>query len=250
MIRISVLAAVVVAAAIQPAWASVVSLSPSQDNTLFQDATGSLSGGASLGVFAGATAQGLVRRGLMEFDVASAIPAGSTVTSVSLTLHVSSTPTNAVTIGLERVLASWGEGTSGAGSGSGAGSPATPGDATWLHRFYPGTLWSSPGGDFSAATEASRSVAGAGFYSWSSTPAMVATVQSWLDAPGTDFGWALIGGESTPGSAKRFDSREIASPEFRPLLQVTYTPGPSAAAALGLGLPAALMRRRPRSPAR
>ena len=48
---------------------------------------------------------------------------------------------------MRRALADWGEGTS---FGLGAGSPATPGDATWLHTFYNTDLWTNAGGDFSS----------------------------------------------------------------------------------------------------
>jgi hypothetical protein len=41
---------------------------------------------------------------------------------------------------------------------------------------------------------------------------MVADVQSWLNSPGSNFGWLVLGDESVAGSAKRFDTRESASP--------------------------------------
>ncbi|MHC4093483.1 MAG: hypothetical protein ACYSVY_24955, partial [Planctomycetota bacterium] len=60
---------------------------------------------------------------------------------------------------LHRVLADWGEGES-SGSG-GTGAPTEPGDATWIHRFYPDVFWASPGGDFEAAVSSSQSIGGA-----------------------------------------------------------------------------------------
>ena len=70
---------------------------------------------------------------------------------------------------LHRVLSDWGEGTSGAGGdplhmGGGGGSPATAGDATWLHTFFDTSFWANPGGDFSSTASAARSVDQPGFY--------------------------------------------------------------------------------------
>jgi len=55
------------------------------------------------------------------------------------------------------------------------------------------------GGDFSAIVSASQSVGPVGFYTWNSTQ-MVSDVQSWLDNPGFNFGWLVLGDESTLGT--------------------------------------------------
>jgi hypothetical protein len=117
------------------------------------------------------------------------------------------------------VLADWGEGASVSGGGSGA--PAQPNDATWLHAFFPGTLWTSAGGDFAPAPSASTTVAGVGDYAWRD-PRLTADVQAWL-AGGDEHGWAVIGDESEPGTARRFDSREHPAPEQRPRLTLHYS---------------------------
>ena len=52
---------------------------------------------------------------------------------------------------------------------------------------------------------------------------MVADVQGWLDNPTTNYGWILAGDESGATSAKRFATREITIPEFRPRLIVFST---------------------------
>ena len=49
---------------------------------------------------------------------------------------------------------------------------------------------------------------------------MIADVQSWLDNPATNFGWLVLGDESASATAKRFDTRESASP---PVLTIEYT---------------------------
>src|ERR1051325_4232915 len=123
-----------VTAALAPA-AMGSAFSASQDNTLYQDGTGSLSSGAGPTMFAGLTSQGSIRRGLVSFDVSS-IPAGGRITGETLTMFMSQTTAGAVNVSLHRVLDSWGEGTSNAGINGGAGAAATASDATWLHRFF------------------------------------------------------------------------------------------------------------------
>ena len=106
----------------QTAQAAVLSLNPSKDNTLYEyvPADGDRSNGAGDRFFAGRTDQGRLRRGVLAFDVAGSIPAGSTITSVTLSMNMSRTNLNtARTIELHRLLAGWGEGTSNAGQQEG-----------------------------------------------------------------------------------------------------------------------------------
>ena len=131
-------------------------------------------------------------------------------------------PDTARTVELHKLLADWGEGTSIAPDPEGEGAPATTNDATWRHRFFDTIFWTTEGGDFSATVSASQSVGPVGQYMWSSAQ-MVADVQSWLDNPASNFGWLVLGDESTTQTAKRFDTRESASP---PVLTIQYTPGP------------------------
>ena len=223
--------------------ADVIQIAPSKDNTLFFDAAGSVSNGAGSGFFAGANSAGSVRRGVLAFDIAAAIPAGSVITAATLTLHNGGAQATNVPIELHRLLANWGEGTSNSGASGGSGAPSTPGDATWIHTFYPSSFWATPGGDFAAASSASQSVGGAGSYSWSSAT-MAADIQSWLASPAANFGWIVMGGESILSSAKRFDSRESTTVSFRPVLEVTYTvPSPGVASCLVAGLILARRRR-------
>jgi NADPH:quinone reductase-like Zn-dependent oxidoreductase len=99
--------------------------------------------------------------------------------------------TSSYTVSLKKMNASWGEGPSTAYGGGGA--PSADGDVTWLHRFYPNTLWSTAGGQFSSTTSASRSVGGQGYYTWTTTAQLVADVQGWLDNSATNFGWLVQG---------------------------------------------------------
>ena len=222
------LLALVVAAALgylggSLASAGTVNINPSKDNTLYEydPVDGDKSNALGFHFFAGETGMNELRRGVIAFDIANNIPPGSTITAVSLSLNMSRTPTNtAYVLELHKLLADWGEGTSMAPGEEGDGAPATPNDATWRHRFFDTIFWNTQGGDFSATVSASQMVGAVGQYTWSSAQ-MVANVQGWLDNPATNFGWLMLGDESVFLTAKRFDTRESASP---PVLAITYIP--------------------------
>lgn len=205
-----------------PQQSTSVTLNPSKDNTLYEDDQGLTSNGSGDYFFAGKTNAGDIRRGLVAFDVASAIPAGSTIVSVTLRLALSQTRSGAQDVALHRLNADWGEGASNAGGEEGRGTTATPNDATWLHRFYETELWTTPGGDFAPVASATASVGGTfGYYTWGSTPELVADVQGWLDDPATSYGWLVLGNEGAEATAKRFNAREnTADP---PELMIAYT---------------------------
>jgi hypothetical protein len=206
--------------------AAIINLTPSKDNTLyeFDPAESDHSNGAGFHFFAGENGMGELRRGVLAFDIAGSVPPGSTITAVSLSMNMSMTPAGALTVELHKLLADWGEGTSHAPMGEGDGAPATPNDATWRHRFFDTIFWTTQGGDFSALVSASQSVGAVGQYIWSSAQ-MITDVQSWLDNPGSNFGWLVLGDESTAATAKRFDTRESSSP---PVLTIEYRSGQSA----------------------
>lgn len=199
-----------------------VTIVASKDNTLYESATGANSNGAGADFFVGNNRTGNTRRGLVAFDIASNIPAGGSIQSVRLTLHLSKTQPGTQTISLHRVLADWGEGTSNASDPEGQGAPSTTGDATWIHRFFDTVLWTTPGGDFSPTASANQSVGDIGSYTWGSTQQMVADVQNWLDNPSQNFGWILLGNESANQTAKRFDTKENPAEGNRPVLTVTF----------------------------
>jgi hypothetical protein len=204
---------------------AIINITPSKDNTLYEydPAEGDLSNALGFHFFAGENAMGELRRGVVAFDIAGQIPAGSTITSVTLSMNMSQTALQTErVIELHKLLADWGEGTSQATGEEGQGAPATPNDATWRHRFFDTIFWTNEGGDFSATVSASQSVGAIGQYTWNSAQ-MVADVQSWLDDPNSNFGWLLRGDESIATTTKRFDTRESASP---PVLTVQYISGP------------------------
>lgn len=204
--------------------AATVLISASKDNTLYQPVSNGTtnSNGKGEHLFAGRTDDGSIRRGVVSFNLTNFIPLGATVTGVTLTLNMSRTRDRTEDVTLHRMLASWGEGTSNATQEEGRGTPATPGDATWYHRFYPTSLWAAVGGDFRAAASATTTVSDReGLFTWSS-PGLVADAQLWLDNPGTNFGWLIRGGEGTTKTAKRFDSLEVTASSLRPVLQVQF----------------------------
>jgi hypothetical protein len=207
----------------KPIVPKTVVLTPSKDNTLYQTPDGSVSNGTGSHIFAGTTSSFQFRRALIAFDIAAQIPAGSTITHVTLVLHESQTVAGPELIELHRVTADWGQGSSNAGTTrDGIGSQAQTGDATWIHTFFPDRRWTSAGGDFDAAADSVTAVNGFGVSTWDSSVKMIARVQDWLDHPSQNFGWIVIGDESNPRTAKRFDSREVDSPSTRPTLTIDF----------------------------
>ncbi|MBD3289750.1 DNRLRE domain-containing protein, partial [candidate division KSB1 bacterium] len=204
---------------------SEVQIPAKMDNTLYEDASGELSNGAGQSFFVGRTNQteNSIRRGLIAFDISGNIPANAVIQDVMLTLSMSKTSSGAEDIMLHRVLAEWGEGTSDASGNEGSGTAATTSDATWTYRMYNTELWDTQGGDFALTSSATLSVDNAGSYTWGSTQQMVDDVQGWLDNPSENFGWILVGNESSSRTSKRFDSHEHPTASSRPVLSVTYT---------------------------
>jgi spore coat protein A len=215
--------------------ADIVDIAASKDNTLIEKNDGSLSNGAGKFFFAGNTGQGNednTRRAVIAFDIGAAIPPGSTINSVTLQPVMSRGDDNGNrTIGLHVVSQDWGEGASNASGGEGAGDSAESGDATWLYTFYDeddppsSPAWASAGGDFAGSPSDTELIGNEGFYTWGSTAAMVQDVQGWLDNPATNYGWLLLGDESTSETAKRFNTRENTDQQERPKLTVDFTPG-------------------------
>ena len=215
------LLALLLSCATPPCRAVVVTLDASKDNSIFSETFAQLSDGQGPYLYAGRNANGGLRRALLAFDL-SDIPAGSTITSASLTLSMDRTPTaDALDFSLYRLLANWGEGASNSGSPGGGGAPAQPGDATWTFALFPGTPWSTPGGAFAPTASATTRVGVIGSYQWTSTQ-LSADVQGWLGNPAANFGWILKDDESA-FPAKRFVSAE-GTLAARPKLNITYEP--------------------------
>jgi hypothetical protein len=243
------------------AYADTVTIGPAKDAAIYA-ANVNNSNGAGPGMFAGTDNSSNRSRSLIAFDIAG-VPqlSGATITGAQLTLTLGMVPGGSPpapspeTIDLHRLTADWGEGTTGSSSttigGTGGGFAANPGDATWNARMYPGTLWSTAGGDYGATTSASLSVGNTTNipYTWASTPTLVADVQGWLDNPSTNFGWELVNEDETSARTFRaFYTRESSTTAFRPQLQITYTaavPEPSSLLLAALGACTAFIVPRP-----
>ncbi len=260
-IRLPIVAVLALAAG-ATAHAATLTVPAMRDNALFAD-DGNFSNGAGPFLYIGSIASGSPRRALMRFDV-SAIPAGSTVTAVTVAVTISKAARFSSENDpgrLHRLTASWGEGTS--ATIGGTGTDATPQDATWRYRFFgnpaagvPRVEWSTAGGDFVAAPSVDATVGVSGRYVLGSTPSLVADVQGWVNDAATNHGWILIGSEGTEYTARQVVSREGGTTQTRPTLTVQYTlagQGPQendiplpvwALGLLGAGLAAALSRHR------
>ncbi len=205
---------------------SKIDLIASKDNTLYEQAAGGISNGSGEFLFAGRTSSAAeLRRGLIQFDLGLAIPAGARIDSAVVTLRMSKSVAGTNSVGLHRMLANWGESTSDAPGEEGSGAPAATGDATWTHSMHTSTAWSTVGGQFESESDASRNVGNTGFYSWRGA-ALAATVQSWLENPSSNFGWAILGDEQASSrTTKRFDSRENSVAINRPKISIYYSVG-------------------------
>lgn len=205
-----------------PVQAETAFVRADRDTTLIEDPDGARSNGAGPVFFVGQTNQatGSLRRGLVRFDVASALPQDAVVESVALHLTALRGNPGAFPVRLSRVLADWGEGAS--FSTGGQGVLSEPGDATWIHTFYDTELWKRTGGHFVDGASATFVVDGPGEYLVTTGPRMVADVRLWAAAPSRNFGWILIGDESRPQSVQPFASRESSDRAAVPVLEIVY----------------------------
>jgi hypothetical protein len=231
-----------------PALADIIAIRPDHDNTIYGDSDFQ-SNAFGNNMFIGKNSQGGARRSLVSFDIASAVPAGSTINSVTLTVRCTRSRGGSAPVDLHRLTASWGEVESLAQDPGGSGAPAGPGDATWADRYFAQAMpWATPGGDFVPAVTSTVNIGSSGVsYTWQTTARFVADVQGMLDAPASNFGWIIIGNEGASATAKRLASRENPTASYRPTLTINYTavPAPGAAGLLAVaGVLAGRRRRR------
>lgn len=224
--------------------AKTVTIEPDRDETLYEQLPASASSdtlvangggrywyvGKTSGINSGDRPR--IRRGLVRFDVAGSIPAGSTVDSVRVSAYMNKLPNTGVIppkaadISIHRVTADWGEVAGPAILGSeGAGRAVEPGEVSWLHTFFDTDFWTTPGGDYIPTARATTHVDTIGPYIWGSTALMVSDVQLWLDNDAVNFGWLFRGGEGVVDSvtAKQFGTRENPDANRRTKLTIFYT---------------------------
>ncbi len=225
-----------------------IMLGASSSNTLIQVASSAGSAQLSNGqgdIYVGRTNQDgpgpgpatiSIRRGLLAFDVGDNVPAGATITGVTLTLQDVMGRNGNQEISLSRMLRSWGQGASFSTAALARRRPTMtrPGTILFTMRAIPRP---APLGPCPAASRASISAPTVSALSldstaatsqtvvWSSTasPAMTTDVQQWLDSPAANFGWIILGNENAGQTAKRFGGQTAATyGETPPALTVQY----------------------------
>jgi hypothetical protein len=168
---------------------------------------------------------GVFHHSLIRFDVASQLPAGAIVDSATLSLYTIFLQMEAsIEIRVHRVLEEWEEGT-----GQGTDGPRTYDGATWFHRRYAlsgdpdsGVPWrqegcSAAGTDFKKEAE-DAAIPVDGWNDWSLSAALV---QSWLDAPSTNYGLIITDHDARAGKVE-FASSDYYDAEVRPRLEIRY----------------------------
>ena len=202
------------------------SLIASQDNTLYEHAEGKISNGSGSHFFVGKNKDGLIRRGVLKFDLTTLpenIEIQSAILRLSVALTEEITPFDHY---LHAISQDWGEGFSNADdSTNGDGAPAMKFDATWLHPFFAidgDPTWDNPGGDFEATPTDTLSIGNTGVYYFSLNEVTVDLIQLWYENPDTNFGFILIGNESESSTFRTFNSREQENLLSRPQLKITY----------------------------
>jgi hypothetical protein len=207
---------------------------------LYESSDGTVADGAGGGLFTGRTAFGVIHRAVLRFALRDSLPADAAIDSVTLEMQVTRQQGGTHRIVLRRALASWGEGPALAPGRGGGGGGAQPGDATWLHRFYPDMLWQTPGGEIAPDTSGSTSVDGVNLTArWDSPAALVSDVQRWVSRLAPEYGWFVTGDESTTSTSVRLASREYLDPALAPRVRVRYhrvTQAPSRVAPEALAL--------------
>lgn len=201
---------------------------PVADTTLMEVAPDHNNGGQAW-VLAGRTQNGPHNRALYRFGFSN-LPGNAIIQSAVLQLEVTRQPNDASSVNspfsLHRMLKPWGEGTNVAVANPGQGTPATPGEATWTHGFYPTNAWAAPGGaagiDYLSGGSSFQFIYGSDLspYRFENTPEMVDDAQEWVSHPEKNFGWILIGDDDTIFTARRFNSREDTNAQ--PALEITF----------------------------
>jgi len=191
----------------------------SEDVTLYEDTAGNLSNGQGVDLQCGVNNIGKKRRTLVKFRL-QGIPQNATITSAFISLEIAQSNPTSKLLSCHRVLADWGEGLSNAGFQSDSGTTPLAGDATWIHSFYPNNYWNNPGGDYETIPTDTVSTGSSPFALFQS-PKLINDVQLYYDSSNLNFGWMIIGDETSNGSAFPFYSKDF-QPGLEPRLNVGY----------------------------
>lgn len=201
---------------------------PDADTSLLEVSPSNNLGGFS-GMNSGTTQNGPRNRALLHFNL-SELPTNAVIQTAKLTVHVTQQPIDGydfTAFGLHRMFRPWGEGDKIPVTQPGQGVPATAGEATWLHAFYPTNQWAEPGGqlgtDYSSIESSFEIIYDVpnSPYTFPSTPELVDDVQLWINNPATNRGWMLRCADELPRfTARRFGTREDAN--NAPVLELKY----------------------------
>ncbi|HJQ98006.1 MAG TPA: DNRLRE domain-containing protein [Candidatus Polarisedimenticolaceae bacterium] len=203
---------------------TTITLTADRDATLVEQPDGTLANGSGPVLFAGRNNLSTdgVRRALIRFDLSGLAPRENPLVASSAAVVLANTTESNVEpreYRLHRVLADWSEGPS--ASSGGGGAPSVTGDATWIHASYPHVFWMHSGGQFEGTPSARLEVAGPGVYRFDGE-GLLRDLQLWYRHPELNFGWVLIGDETTRQNSRAFGSRENSDPALRPALELTY----------------------------
>jgi len=194
-----------------------------RDTALYQDFPNNSAGGFP-NIFGGVTKGAALRRSMISFDLQSAIPAGSTITSATLRLYCDQGRAGASPCELRRMTRAWNEGDNQLVNQDeiGQGRAAQAGDSTWANVSHPATPWTVAGGEFAATASGTGVVNAIPGWTVITGAGMANDLQAWLTQPSANYGWMLLVDEAGAWNAKRFVSSEANS--NRPRLDIEYTP--------------------------
>jgi len=238
LVRLSLVTSAIVAGISSTAAQTTISIVATKDTTLYESATGTVANGGGTHMFVGRVGGGgnfEIRRGLIQWNIAASIPAGSRILSASLDMWVEqSSAFLPVLTNAHRVTQNWSEGTVAASGGGGTGTAAIPGETTWLHTNFSTQFWNTPGGDYAATPSFTFDMPGIGAFVTPSNAGIVADVQNMLDNPAANFGWVLKTNEVLTSNARKINTRNAAT--LKPKLNITYL-APGQTGTWGVGWP-------------
>lgn len=201
---------------------------PAADTALLEVAPSNNIGGFA-GMNAGVTQEFNRTRALFRYDLTT-LPTNTVIFSATVQTVVTrepgiGEPSNNGVFGLYRLLRPWGEGVKNPFPSGGKGLPATAGESSWNHTFFPTNSWTTPGGllgtDFSSIESSFQQINGVDNYIFPNTPEMIDDITTWLQHPELNFGWMLrCTDEGVQSTARRFGTREDGGNE--PILELQF----------------------------
>ncbi|MCS7039609.1 MAG: DNRLRE domain-containing protein, partial [Caldilineales bacterium] len=148
---------------------------------------------------------GKLNRALLRFDL-SGIPAGSTITSATLSLWVKEVRDGNISIRAHKLTNSWNEA-----------------QVTWKARDKAANLlWTTQGGDYQAAILDSQTLIKGTKNAWASWN-LTTAVNDWYTNPATNYGVILEAPVSTPKGEAKFKSSDDGTASQRPKLEVCFS---------------------------